>query len=1040
MATALIWFLCVQLLAVAPVLFSGAATTTPAPFVTVGGPPGTGCDAIVTVAQTYFVMVCDNAWAATSASSVSLSVISQSLGWQFLSFSQTHSSGKSWAGHSMVVVLGNFPPPQADVMVFVAGATLAGGTEVWGSDVSLGSFTAAIATGAAPTLEPLVTGLPSRTGGTAVACGTPAGGGARRYILLFGGSLDTTLDLLSYEGSWSKDVGLPIASTATTTWAGCRATGAVDGARAYFVCTGDAQVSRMDVDVTARTAIAATLPANSFLPSGWTSTFAPGFAAFDQLVAIVYTSDGGVGTSIAFATAESKNFDSKNWVVATQLITNSNPLTCRLLAALSGMLLCVGSSDVHVTMIAPLNARVLHRWTHINGVSVEASVGPSWGSSYTLMMSRDALCTQPVSNVVSVPASGQSSVTLTATRVYPNAQVCYSYGDCTHSGTDVPSANPSNMLDMKYCSVPGTTYARVLPSDTAKHNLLASLYSPLLGIAPGLSRSHSPSASIAHSTKTHERTATAAKERTMSKEPTRSRTLPPTPTNTSTATATNSSTLTATSTSTATQTNSSTVTMTSTTATATPSATTTSTNTTTTTTTATSTSTATTGTATATRTSQDNVTTTATITNTPTPSTTLTITATTSPTNTPTNASTSTPPTSAAAPSSDPMPPPAPALNSLQVALIAVAAAVFLVALVALLLWRRRQRLGRRQGSTSFGPGSGNLNAATAEEHYRVLLNGDGYTIKRQIGKGGFGEVFEAAPPNDASASVALKIIPFEKQSQAQAAIAEFQLLMKLPSHPHIMPILGAVVSDDPFVVGDGKSGSATAGSVNASGESTRSSRTAQATDEYTALLPKPRSFVTIVMPYYPEGDLRRYVLSFLRKGQRFPVADAARIGAQLCSAVEALHVQNVIHRDIKPENVLLSHGHTCAVLTDFGLAKEADRLQQTLKTKVGSLPFVAPECFSGRYRYTCDIWSLGCVLYAIAAMRVDMSNARMLFNDALKPGFRRDVELELLPYFPPAYVGVILDMLQVQPEKRIALKVAEHTLRTIVAQTGAVA
>ena len=43
------------------------------------------------------------------------------------------------------------------------------------------------------------------------------------------------------------------------------------------------------------------------------------------------------------------------------------------------------------------------------------------------------------------------------------------------------------------------------------------------------------------------------------------------------------------------------------------------------------------------------------------------------------------------------------------------------------------------------------------------------------------------------------------------------------------------------------------------------------------------------------------------------------------------------------------------------------------------------------------------------------------------QPGFRRGVELELLPHFPLAYIGVILDMLQAQPETRIALKVAEH-------------
>ena len=212
-----------------------------------------------------------------------------------------------------------------------------------------------------------MTGLPSRTAGTAVACGTNIGG---RYVLLFGGSLPTTLDLLGYhyDGSWSKDVGLHIASTATTTWDGCRATGAIDGARAYFLCTGDAQVSRMDVDVTARTAIAATLASN-FLPSGWTSAFAPGFAAFDQLVALVYACECEVGTCIAFATALSQTFDSNDGVVGTQPINNAFPLTCRLLAALSGTLLCVGSSGSRDHDRAAQRERVASRDARRRGVN-----------------------------------------------------------------------------------------------------------------------------------------------------------------------------------------------------------------------------------------------------------------------------------------------------------------------------------------------------------------------------------------------------------------------------------------------------------------------------------------------------------------------------------------------------------------------------------------------------------------------------------------------------------------------------------------------
>jgi DNA-binding helix-hairpin-helix protein with protein kinase domain len=47
----------------------------------------------------------------------------------------------------------------------------------------------------------------------------------------------------------------------------------------------------------------------------------------------------------------------------------------------------------------------------------------------------------------------------------------------------------------------------------------------------------------------------------------------------------------------------------------------------------------------------------------------------------------------------------------------------------------------------------------------------------------------------------------------------------------------------------------------------------------------------------------------------------ALRLGAQLASAVAALHDAGYVHRDIKPANVLLNADRTEARLADLGLA-----------------------------------------------------------------------------------------------------------------------
>jgi len=50
--------------------------------------------------------------------------------------------------------------------------------------------------------------------------------------------------------------------------------------------------------------------------------------------------------------------------------------------------------------------------------------------------------------------------------------------------------------------------------------------------------------------------------------------------------------------------------------------------------------------------------------------------------------------------------------------------------------------------------------------------------------------------------------------------------------------------------------------------------------------------------------------------------------------------------------------------IIDFGLSKHKEELN-TLKTKVGSLVYTAPEVLTSNvYGKTCDVWSLGVILH----------------------------------------------------------------------------
>ena len=86
----------------------------------------------------------------------------------------------------------------------------------------------------------------------------------------------------------------------------------------------------------------------------------------------------------------------------------------------------------------------------------------------------------------------------------------------------------------------------------------------------------------------------------------------------------------------------------------------------------------------------------------------------------------------------------------------------------------------------------------------------------------------------------------------------------------------------------------------------------------------------------------------------------------QIGQALKYLHAHKIIHRDIKLENIMLSsqQANCDAKLADFGLA---EKLNKRSNRCAGTFGYVAPEILAEKpYGTASDIWSLGCLLYAM--------------------------------------------------------------------------
>ncbi|HEV3345117.1 MAG TPA: serine/threonine-protein kinase, partial [Pirellulales bacterium] len=95
-----------------------------------------------------------------------------------------------------------------------------------------------------------------------------------------------------------------------------------------------------------------------------------------------------------------------------------------------------------------------------------------------------------------------------------------------------------------------------------------------------------------------------------------------------------------------------------------------------------------------------------------------------------------------------------------------------------------------------------------------------------------------------------------------------------------------------------------------------------------------------------------------------------ARVGLQVAEALDYAHKQGVVHRDVKPSNLLLDLAGTVWV-TDFGLAKADDQLDLTHTGDiVGTLRYMPPEAFNGKFDARSDVYSLGLTLYELVVQR----------------------------------------------------------------------
>lgn len=117
-----------------------------------------------------------------------------------------------------------------------------------------------------------------------------------------------------------------------------------------------------------------------------------------------------------------------------------------------------------------------------------------------------------------------------------------------------------------------------------------------------------------------------------------------------------------------------------------------------------------------------------------------------------------------------------------------------------------------------------------------------------------------------------------------------------------------------------------------------------------------------IVMEYVDGPPLK----SLLDKNERFPVPRIVRIMEDLLAGLQFSHERGVVHRDIKPANLMLTKSGQ-AKIADFGIARIESSSMTQAGTVLGTPAYMSPEQFMGQVvDARSDIYSSGVLLYQL--------------------------------------------------------------------------